>query len=123
MGIDNEPSSIEANLEKLAEDLSAASEFASKFGARTPLQDLPSFEELKGHEAEMMETLAQYFNVDITNPQVTETYSIQGTHGSPGEGEIKVRVIATNNPQVFLGEYTYTDGFKVWAVRPLDVEE
>ena len=123
MEINNEPLSIEASLEKLEEDLSAADEFASDFGARTPLQDLSSFEELIGHETEMMAALAQHYGVDLKNPQVAKEYSMQGTDDSPGEGEIMVRVIATNNSQVFLGEYTYADGDIVWAIRPLDVEE
>lgn len=123
MGINNEPGSREANLEKLAEELSDADELASEFGARTPLQNLPSFEDLRGYESEVMVRLAQHYGVDFTNLRVVKAYSMQGTAGSPGEGEIGVRVIATNKPQVFLGEYTYRDGRRVWAIRPLDVEE
>lgn len=123
MGIDNKPVSIEASLEKLAEDLRAADEFASDFGGNTPLQGLPSFEDLRGHETEVMPKLAEHYGVDFTNPRVVKIYSMQGTTGSPGEGEIGVRVIVTNKPTVFLGQYTYSDGSIVWTIRPLDVEE
>jgi len=123
MGIDKEPSSIEISLEKLKEEFSAADQFASEFGARTPLQDLPSFNELAGYKGQIMEALARYYDVDLNNPQIAIEYSMEGTHDSPGEGEIKVRVIRTNNPQVFLGEYKYSDGSIVWAIRPFYVEE
>lgn len=124
MGLENEPSSIEATLEQFKEDLSDAAELAKEFEARTPLQNLSSFDELKGHEEEMVESLFAHFEFNPSQPQVVvKEYSMPGTPNSPGEGEIKVRVLATNDPEVFLGEYKYADGDIVWAIRPLDVEE
>ena len=122
-GIDDERPSIEAVLEEFALELSAAGEFAVEDGARTSLHDLPSFDGLAGHEEEMMARLAAYFEIDLANPRVVKTYSMSGTPDTPGAGEIQVRVLATNDPQVFLGEYTYADGDIDWAVRPLKVEE
>ena len=107
MKLDSEPLSIEAVLEEFAEDLDGADQFASEFGARTPLQDLPSFESLTGYEREMMGALAQHYGIDLANPHVVQEHSIEGTPDSPGEGRIKVRLIATNNPQVFRRIHLY----------------
>ena len=123
MGIEDERSSIETDLEKFADDLDCAGESAKEFGARTPLQDLPSFDGLAGHEEEMMGAFGRHFGVDLSRPQIVKTYSMSGTPDTPGAGEIQVRVIATTDPQIFLGEYKYADGDTIWAIRPLEVEE
>jgi hypothetical protein len=123
MGIDSEPSSIESKLEGFAEDLDAAGECASAFGARTTLQDLPSFEGLLGHEEAMLRKLTQHFGIEPSTPEIAREYTMDGTPGTSGEGTINVRVIRTNDPQIFLGEYKYADGDVVWAIRPLEGDE
>lgn len=123
MEIENEPSLIKMELEKFAEELNTAGDCVIEFGANMPLQGLLSFESLTDHEEEMIAALTAHFGIDLSNPQVAKEYIISGTSGTSGEGETKVRVIATNNPQIFLGEYTYADKDIVWTIRPLEVEE
>lgn len=129
MEAENEQSSIEnsletaTKLEKFAGDLNTAGDCVREFGARIPLQDLPSFDKLAGHEQEMMTHLNRHFGLDATELKIAKEYSISGTPDTSGAGVIHVQVIATNDPQVFLGKYTYADGEIVWAIRPLEVEE
>lgn len=123
MGIDDEPSSIETDLEKFAADLSDAGNFVEEYRARTSLHDLPSFNDLVGHEEEMMATLFEHFGIEPDSSRVVREYSMPGTSRNPGEGEIKVKVIATNDPQIFLGKYIYADGEIDWAIRPLEGDE
>jgi len=120
MPLSEEPSSIETALEAFRVDLENAVDFASEFEARTSLHDLPSFEELTGHEEEIMAALAEYFGFDLANPNVVKTETMPGPEGA---GETTVSVIATNNPDVFIGKYAYADGDVDWAIRPLEFEE
>ncbi|MFA6071882.1 MAG: hypothetical protein WC810_25175, partial [Janthinobacterium sp.] len=97
MGIENGRSSIETVLEDFKTDLSSAGDFAKQFGARIPLKGLPSFEKLVGHEGEMMEVLFKHVGIDPNDLKVVKEYSMTGAPETSGEGEIKVRVIMTND--------------------------
>ena len=128
MGLEYEPSSIEADLEVFREDLDDAGNFAIEFGARTSVHDLPSFEALVDNKEAMLEALMQKFGINPQVDQPSKEYVMSGTPGDPDEGEedvgeVKVRVFATNNPEVFLGQYSYAGGEVDWAIRPLEFEE
>lgn len=118
-----ERESIEDALEAFAGDVEAAVEFAAEGGARTFLHELPSFEGLVGHEGEMNDVLRRRFGCDLSGGVPVREHFIEGTPGTPGEGQIQVSLFPTNNPQVFLAKYTYPDGEFMWAIRPLAVEE
>lgn len=117
--------SLDIILEEFDTDIDAACEFASEFGARTALQDLPSYDALVGEEAEMMDALQRKlgFNFHNKNAKPLKQYHIEGTPGTKGEGEVTVSVFATKVPDVFIGKYEHSDGDVVWAIRALDVEE
>ena len=123
MSLEHEPSSIEADLEKFSVDLEDAGNFAKEFGARTPLDNLPSFDALIGDETAMLDALMQKFGVNLHTDQPIKEYSIDGVPGSRSEGAIEVMVFATNDPEVFLGRYTGAQGDIDWAIRPLVFEE
>lgn len=122
MTLDNSSSAEVAEiLIRLTGDLDDACEM-TEMGRETPLENLSVFKELSGHETEMMETIDEYFGVNTSSPQVVREYETQGTPDSPGEGTIKVSVIATNKPEIFLGKWTYADGTVVWTIRPFEVD-
>lgn len=121
MRIDQEPGELEALLESFKEDLEAGAELVKmEEGARTPLQNLPTFEELLGYEEDMKRAIEEYFGVNLAALNVVEEYEMDGT---PGERKIKVRVIVTNDPEVFLGEYTDESGDVDWCIRSRHVQE
>lgn len=114
---------IEAALERFSEDLEHASDFVTELGASMPLEGLLSFESLENDQEAMLKVLMQKFGVDSQVDRPIKQYSIKSTSDTSSEGDIKVNVFATNNPEVFLGQYTYADGDVTWTIRPLDYEE
>ena len=94
MGLDEPPSELETALEDFRVDLSDAANAAEELDYRTPIEALDSFAALADHKEEMMTLMAEHFGVDLSAPQVVKTYTMRN--------ETKVKVIATNNPEVFL---------------------
>jgi hypothetical protein len=121
--LEDEPSALEAGLEEFRSHLEVAVDFVTDFGAETPLQNVPGFEDLVGEEDAMMEALNVFFGVDRARPHVVREYMREGTPGHAGQGQVKVRVIATNVEGVYIGESTFEDGVILLAIRPLEVEE
>lgn len=117
--------SLEIILEEFDTDIDAACEFASEYGARTALQDLPSYDALVGEQAEMMDALQRKlgFNFHNKNARPLKQYAIEGTPGAEGEGTIMVSVFETKVPGVYVGKYERADGDVIWTIRALDVEE
>ena len=71
----------------------------------------------------MLEVLMKKFGVDSQTDKPIKEYLIKSASDSSNEGDIEVSVFATNNPEVFLGRYIYTDGDITWIIRPLEYEE
>lgn len=126
MGIDGGQSGAERaeELEVFGQELDDAVEALEqdRDGGEIPFQGLPSFEELGLGAEETMGFLAEHFG--MTAPlRVVKAYVMQGEVGTPGEGEIGVRVmdIGESAEDVYLGEYTYPDGDMNFTIRPLTV--
>ncbi|MBU0728048.1 hypothetical protein KKA95_05170 [Patescibacteria group bacterium] len=125
MGIEG-PSTPEIDpevLEAFKTDLNDAVEFVKEFEASTPLQNLPSFESLVGSEIEMIEILMEKFAVNPNTDKAIRQYLITDSQEREKIGNIQVRVFATNDPDVFLGQYTDSNGSVDWTIRPLEGEE
>lgn len=95
----------------------AAEEFED---GETLLVNIEAYEGLEEHGEEVMDILKSELGFDREKLEelFVEDFSMEGTPGSPGEGEIKVSVFKTNNPNVFVGRYEYSDGEVCWSVRP-----
>ncbi len=119
------PDNLEKLLEDLDMDIDAACEFAADFGANTAIEDLSTFEQLKGNRPAIIAALSSKFgfNFGKTRKAPVKRYAIQGTPGTECEGEIQVSVYSTTVPDVYIGKHTHADGAVGWFIRSLDVEE
>lgn len=115
--------SIESALEQFSADLDEAEMIAAEMSGRAPFEDFGSFNDLVGHEAEMMEALEQRYEVNLANVTPAKVEEIDGTEGTAGEGKITVSLFATNVPDVFIGKYEYADGSVGWTIQAFEVEE
>lgn len=71
----------------------------------------------------MLEALLEKLGVDPASDQPARQYTIAGTEDTPDEKDIEVKLFATSDPDVFLGQYTDARGDVDWVVRPLEGEE
>ncbi len=104
-------------------DLEDAAELTKEMEFRTPLQGLPSFDAIIGHKDGMTVALKRAFGVSVQSDRPAKEYSIIGRPDQPNEGRIDVKVFATNDPDVFLGQYRDSDGDVDWVIRPLENDD
>lgn len=114
---------IEALREQFRQEILDAAEMVRELDARAVFEDLESYQGLKQNPEAVAAILKETFGFEENEEFLAEEHSMQGTPGSEGEGEIKVRVFKTNDSEVFLGRYEYQNGDVVWALRPKELED
>lgn len=114
---------LEALKEAFKEELLVAADIPREFGGRAVFNDLESFSGLVDHPEIIEEILRDEFDFNRNAESLVSEYSMQGTRGEPGEGEIKVRVFRTKDPEIFVGEYEYQNGDKVLVLRPEKLDD
>ena len=67
----------------------------------------------------MEKMLLEKFGINPNTDKPVREYIVQ----SEDAGEIKVKVFATNGPEVFVGKYTDPKGGIDWTIRPLEGEK
>jgi hypothetical protein len=140
MGIEKEPPSAEETdlameaeaeikvdpevLEEFKGELKAAIE-EIEAGEETPipLQMMPSYWELEDNKEVMVDTLLRKLRVTPQSDKPVKRYRISDSPSGEEIGGIEVKVFATNDPKVFLGQYTDSNGDTDWVIRPLEGEE
>jgi len=140
MGIEKEPPSAEETdlameaeaeikvdpevLEEFKGELEAAIE-EIEAGEETPipLQMMPSYWELEDNKEAMVKALIEKLEVNLATAQPVKQYTITDSPEKETIGNIEVKVFATNDPKVFLGQYTDSNGDTDWVIRPLESEE
>ena len=107
--------------------------FAGELGQRVPMESLlesieddRTFFELTEPEKKRVlglfrDTLGR--NLENADSKPQREYSMQGTPGSEGAGNIQVEVFDTNQEDVYLRRYTYTDGDISFSLGPETLEE
>lgn len=109
-------------LEDIKDELEKAS-VAAAVGIGMPIEFLPSFQRLEGNEEAVIRTMLEYFEVDLSVAEVVREYEQEVPLDSKLKGPVKISVIKTNNPEVFLGRWKYPNGAVAWTMRPLKIEE
>lgn len=104
----------------LAEEGIEIEEGSAPERGETLLQNIEAYEDLEKHEELVMDVLKRELGFDTEKLEelFVKEYLEEGTPGTPGEGEIKVKVFKTNNPKVFVARYEYPDGGVCWSIQP-----
>lgn len=109
-------------LEDIKEEVGAACLIAAE-GVELPIEFLTSYTRLGGNEEAVIRTILEYFEVDLSSAEVVREYEQEVRPTSPLKGPVRISVIKTNTPEVFLGRWEYPNGTVAWTIRPLEVKK